>query len=192
MKACSFVLLAFLLTNGPLVRAQKSQVNITHLRFADGVGLSELESNAIIGEVEGSSCPSQGLRRCIAERVANAFQERGYFRAKVRSVVLKDPRSIEEADATVEADPGALYRFGKFKLAGNLLFLPSELEPLVTIHPGDVFDVRKVRETMENLRVYYSGRGYGEVGFEPQTSADDSKHTVSVTLQVDVEMQSKE
>jgi outer membrane protein assembly factor BamA len=154
--------------------------------------LSELEANAILGEGEGISGPSQALQRCIAERVADALQERGYLKAKVRSVVLKKPRSIDEADATVAADPGALYRCGKFKLAGNLVFRPSELEPLVAIHRGDVFDVRKVRETMENLRVYYAGRGYGNVSFPPETSVDDEKKTVSVTLEVDVAMESTE
>lgn len=165
--------------------AQNAQLNITHLRFTDDVGLSEQDSTTIIEEVEGTSCPPDELQRCIAARVLNAFQEHGYFKAVVRSVSVKNPHRITEVEATVAADPGAVYRIVKFELIGRVVFDKSEVQPLITVVPGDLFDVRKMRETMENLRSYYTGRGYGNTSFQPEISANESKHTISIKLQVD-------
>ena len=185
VKVSFFPLLAFLVAVHPSLLCQNEQLNISHLRFADGVSLSEQESATIIDQVEGTSCPADGLQRCIAARVRNAFQEHGYFKAVVRGVSVKSPHSISEVEATVAANPGEVYRIAKFEVVGTLVFQKSELQPLITVVPGDIFDVRKVRETMENLRSYYTERGYGNTSFQPETSTDETKHTVILRLRVD-------
>ena len=192
MKTGFLPSLAFSITFCSLMLSQSTQVNITHLQFTDSVRLSEAESAAITGELEGTSCPSEGLQRCIAARVLNAFQEHGYFKAIVRSVGVKTPHSITEVEATVAADPGALYRIGKFEVVGRAVFDKSELQPSITVRPGDIFDVRKVRETSGIFRSYYTGRGYGNTTFQPKTSTDESKHTISFRLRVDASSESSD
>lgn len=183
VSACSLTVLISL-----CAAAQgQPQVIIGHIAIVDTPGISEHELEKIAHEVEGKACTQDSATQCIGERVRNAFQERGYFKAAVLEPRLKPSTSAGKAEANVVVEPGVQYRLAKFELIGKPIFSPSELAPAITVHTGTIFNIRDVRETMENLRQYYISRGYSKIYMVPSTQVNDQKGEITVSLDVQPE-----
>jgi outer membrane translocation and assembly module TamA len=169
------------------VAQTQPQVTIGHIAIVDTPGISQDELNQIADEVEGKTCTADKSAQCIGERVRNAFQERGYFKASVLEPRVKPSTRAGKVEANVVVDPGALYRVAKFELGGKPIFSPSELAPSITVHTGTIFNIREVRETMENLRHYYVSRGYSKISMIADTQVDEQTHELSITLDIQPE-----
>ncbi len=124
---------------------------------------------------------------CIAGYVRDSFQERGYFKVIVSHVNMKPEVTNGQVSAVVTVDPGARYRLGKVELTGKPIFSQAELAPSITVHSGTIFNIREMRETLENLRRYYASRGYANVSIVPDTMLNERARAISVALDIDPE-----
>jgi len=184
MKVPLPVLLITLFTS--LCVVGQSQVTIGHIAIVDTPEIREHELDQIAHEVEGKACPATKLEDCIMERVRNAFQERGYFKAAVLEPRLKPSMTAGKADANVVVEPGLQYLLAEvqFRFSSQPALSKADLESLITAHPGTIFNIRDVRQTMENVRSYYQSRGYANAAVVVDTHVNDEKRELSLTLEV--------
>lgn len=135
-------------------------------------------------------------------RIQNAYQEKGYFTAKVtdykvdfrdvggngkfRIPLLYPNKPGKRADLTVNVDEGKLYKLNKINFVGVKLFRTPEslMSPVFQMSEGDIFSTAKLRKGFDELRKLYGGFGYidfvGEPGFEPLPGTDKIDLTISV------------
>ncbi len=140
------------------------------------------------------------------ERLRNAYQKRGYFRANVLrheldvrdspgratfllpwSMLFNKPTKRADIDLLVEEGPR--YSRGKLSFTDVELFrVPDQvLGPVFAMTEGAVFDIEKLRKGMENLKKLYGEFGYIDFVAEPsfEFRDDESPPLIDLNLAVD-------
>ncbi len=132
------------------------------------------------------------------EKVRELYQDHGYFYAlpeepevKMRNTAHHWPFFFwswghgKAVDITIPIEQGHQYRLGRFNIRGNKLFKTKQLEPILGMKPGDVFDLSKVRKAIDNLTKLYGEFGYINFVATPDPEPDRKKRIVNLTLDFD-------
>ena len=131
------------------------------------------------------------------ERVRQAYQDKGYFQAKMleetvkiqhkgghgwRLPLIKPNNPGIVADITLPVEEGRLYHLHKMNFAGVKLFRTPEvlMKPLFGMTTGDVFSTDKLRKGLENMRKLYGEFGY--IDFVPEPSFEPVPDTDKIDL----------
>ena len=133
------------------------------------------------------------------ERVRDAYQQKGYFKA-----LVEDPKtSIRDVgggfripliqkgkgkvvDITIPVEEGDLYHLSSIKFTGNKAITNTDaLRRMVPMKDGDIFNVEMIRKGIKNLRDAYGSQGYINFTPVPNTEIDDEKKQISVTFDLD-------
>lgn len=135
-----------------------------------------------------------------AERVRDAYQQHGYFKA-----VVEDPKTQlrdkpggfspippfhrgagKFMDITIPIEEGERYKLKAITFKNNKAILNTQLlRSLFPIKDGETFDTHKISKGLENLRKAYGEYGYINFTAVPDTEIDD-EHKL-LTLNIDVE-----
>ena len=138
------------------------------------------------------------------ERLRNAYQTKGYFRATVlkhdletrdqkgRSlfpIPLLKKKKAKLANIHVTLDEGEQYRRGKLSFTDVELFrVPDQvLGPVFAMTEGAIFDVEKLRKGMENLKKLYGEFGYIDFVAEPSFEFREENDTPLIDLNLAVD-----
>jgi outer membrane protein insertion porin family len=116
------------------------------------------------------------------EKIREAYQDKGYFAAKVlddtvkivpkggkgwRLPLIRMQQPGIYADITIPVEEGRLHYLHSMNFVGVKLFRePSVLMGAFGMREGDVFSTEKLRKGLENLRKIYGGFGY--IDFVPE------------------------
>jgi outer membrane protein insertion porin family len=133
-----------------------------------------------------------------AERVRDAYQQKGYFKA-----LVQDPKtSIRDSggfhlpliqkgggkavDITLPIEEGERYRLKEVKFSGNKAITNiAALRAQIPMKDGDIFNVELMRKGIKNLRDAYGALGYINFTPVPDTEIDDEHKTVTVKFDLD-------
>jgi len=178
--------------NRPTLRVEAPEtvpeIRIVDVRFDGTTKLALSEQNEIAAQImsvvdEGR----KGWLQCMQDRVRDAWQVRGYFRAEVHgeSRELSSSPETKNVALAFHVDAGEQYRLSQIRFKNETQFSAVELRRLFPINDGDIFDVDKIGLGIEATR-----RAYGELGFinftaVPDTSIDDQGHLVVLTVDLD-------
>ncbi len=135
------------------------------------------------------------------ERIRDAYQQKGYFTAKVLDHTLNIvdtpggkkllplpffPKSKpgKEANLTIPVEEGHLFRLHKLSYVGVKLFRTPDVlsKQLFKMDNGDVFAINKLRDGIKNLTKLYGDFGY--IDFVPEPSIDIVPNTDTVDLTI--------
>jgi outer membrane translocation and assembly module TamA len=124
----------------------------------------------------------------LQKRVTIAWQERGYFKARVQAnaKVLTSSPVNQRISVTIHVDAGQQYRLGDITFINNRAVSNVQaLRNLFPIKQGDVFDIAKIRAGVEKLRFAYAELGYINATFVPDTRIDEEHQRISVNIDMD-------
>jgi outer membrane protein insertion porin family len=138
------------------------------------------------------------------EVVRNAYQENGYFRATLihHDLEIRDatgrrlfplpfvfPRTGKRADITMHLEEGRQYRRGKLSFSGVKLFRAPEtvFADVFAMREGEIFNVKKLRDGMENLKKLYGEFGYIDFVAEPSFEFHDQDDPATIDLHLAVD-----
>jgi outer membrane protein insertion porin family len=161
---------------------------VRHVRFDDTQTVTTSERRAIAQELAGL-CFDRNMSGEMLERIRDAFQRRGFFKA-----VVADRLRINVIDASAHPSPvdiaavvneGDRYRFGNVEFKSNKAFSSEELRPLLPLKKGDVFDIEKVRQALKAFRNLYGKQGYINFTPVPDTIFDESDHSITLVIELD-------
>ncbi len=134
--------------------------------------------------------------------VRTLYQDNGYF-----YVVLKEPQTKmtdtkhrwpffffswgrgKRVDVTISVEEGVQYRLGKFVIRGNKLFKQEQIAPVLQLKTGDVFNLGKVRKSIENFQKLYGAYGYINFTATPDIEPDNKKKVINLALDFEEEKQ---
>ncbi|HUN90281.1 MAG TPA: outer membrane protein assembly factor BamA [Terriglobales bacterium] len=134
-----------------------------------------------------------------AERVRDAYQQKGYFKALVQDpkTHIRDTTSIKwyppfgtkhgkAVDITLPIEEGDKYTLKEIKFTGNkALSNTAALRRIIPMKDGDIFNVEMMRKGLKNLRDAYGEYGYINFTPVPNMDIDDEHRTISVTFDLD-------
>jgi len=84
----------------------------------------------------------------------------------------------------VEVVEGARYKVREVTFLGANAVPSEQVFSLSQIHPGDILDTSKVRETLESVRRLYAAIGYPTASIVPQVQIHEAGHWVSLRFNV--------
>lgn len=134
--------------------------------------------------------------------IRTLYQDNGYF-----YVVLKEPLTKmtdtkhrwpffffswgrgKRVDVTIPVEEGAQYRLGRFVIRGNKLFKQEQLALVLQLKTGDVFNLGKVRKSIENFQKLYGAYGYINFTATPDIEPDNKKKVINLALDFEEEKQ---
>ncbi|MGC2322418.1 MAG: outer membrane protein assembly factor BamA [Terriglobales bacterium] len=133
-----------------------------------------------------------------AERVRDALQQKGYFKAIVQDpkTSIRDSKGFhlpfimkgggKEVDITMPIEEGDRYRLKEVKFSGNKAVTQTEiLRRAIPMKDGDVFNVELMRKGIKNLRDLYGHLGYINFTPVPDTEIDEEHKMVIVKFDLD-------
>ncbi len=119
------------------------------------------------------------------EKIRNYYMDRGYANFQIDSTQVAIAPEKEDIFITVNVDEGQVYKVSEVKLAGTFVVPRAELEQLLLIHPGQTFNRKLITGSQELMQNRMGRDGYAFAKVEPVPTADNAKHTVSLTFFVD-------
>ncbi|MGC2698102.1 MAG: outer membrane protein assembly factor BamA [Candidatus Angelobacter sp.] len=133
------------------------------------------------------------------ERVRDAMQEHGYFKA-----VVDDPKTQlhdvttklhipffqkgrgKVMDITMSIEEGDKYRLKAITFKNNKAILNTQLlRSVFPIKDGDTFDKHLIGKGLDNLRKAYGEIGYIDFSSVPTTDIDDEKKLITLNIEVE-------
>ncbi len=139
-----------------------------------------------------------------AERVRDAYQQRGYFKALVGDPKTKmratssifdvrfsktgvtQARGGKAVDVTMPVEEGERYYLAGINFSGNKAISDTTyLRRIFPMKDGDLFDTSQVRKGLEALRKAYGGLGYINFTPVPDTKLDDEHHKITLNIDLD-------
>ena len=133
-----------------------------------------------------------------AERVRQAYRDRGYFRAltgepttQIRTTTGINPFLLKttvgkKIDISIPVEEGERYRLGGITFKGNAHFNNTRaLRAQFAQKDGEYISATLIGKGLENLRKAYAAQGYINFVGTPQTRIDEAKHLVFLDIDID-------
>ena len=173
---------------GSTTRDALHDVRVRSFRLLAGAALSAQDQEQLEHSIAARSYEHSQVSQEIRERVRMAYQDHGYFKATVADpevhVVGQDDRH-QVVDVAVRVDPGRIYRLKEIRLTGAKAFSAEELRPALLLRPGDVFDMGKVRASLEQMLRLYRSKGYLNFVPVPDPRVDEDAGLISLQIDID-------
>lgn len=122
------------------------------------------------------------------ERIRQALQDMGYFKAMVDEPKVSFPAHAEKrglATVTVTAEPGTQYRLGEIRFENTTVFPSAQLRDLFPMSTGEFFNRSKFIESFEKIRGLYETKGYVNFVATPVPMFDESRRTIDMVITID-------
>jgi outer membrane protein insertion porin family len=200
--------LKFVINEGPKVKVGK-------IKFEGNKKLSDRELRSAMKNMKPYGIPHSLILESLfaktydatklsedAERIRNAYQEKGYFKvlvqdpqaqirdtSKFRIFPYPKTRKGKAVDLTVAIEEGERFRLNAINFAGNKAPMfknnAAFLRAQFPMKDGDIFNVAHVRKGLENLRKVYGKFGYINFTPVPDTKIDDGKKLITLDIDLD-------
>jgi len=119
------------------------------------------------------------------EALRSFYLNRGYLEFNVDSTQVSISPDKQGIYITVNVTEGPQYRVSDVKLAGQMLVPEAELQKLITVKPGQVFERDRLTETTKSIGDRLGNDGYAFANVNAVPELDKEKGTVAFTLFVD-------
>jgi outer membrane translocation and assembly module TamA len=169
------------------------KVIIASVEFQDGDGMPEELHAQIKRDIAkqefrvGPGTPDMDWINELDEAVLlDALQKAGYFKAQPHTtpyLIRAEAHQLQYA-VRIDVESGPQYRVGKIEFADFTAFTEEDLRKKVQLATGEVFDVGKIRDTLDSILRLYQAKGYIDLTIEPQMEVDDEKHQIAVMLKL--------
>ncbi len=119
------------------------------------------------------------------ERLRSYYLDRGYleFKSEPPQVTISPDR--KEMFITITISEGQPYTVTSVKLAGELLGLDAEINQLVLVKAGELFNGAQTNATAKGITDYLGSLGYAFANVNPNPALNREKQTADLTFYVD-------
>jgi len=162
-------------------------VRIHNLTIGGVSHVSSVELASIEAELKQNCCGHAETQE-IRERILYAFQERGYFEARMDHMEVTPvethlaPPSL---DVSASISDGQQFRLQAIQFNGNHALSSEQLRQQFRIRDGEIFNTDEIRQGLEGLRREYMSQGFINFTPVPNTDADEQSGTITLIIDVD-------
>jgi len=116
-----------------------------------------------------------------AFRVKDVYMKRGYLDAYVSKPLMRVDFGSYNAEVDYQVSEGNQYRVGEVSISQNIEGLDSEdLLDNLTLKKGKIFNIKRMRADMKNLKEAVGNLGYAYANVSPQMHKDPEAKTVNL------------
>ncbi|HUA24373.1 MAG TPA: outer membrane protein assembly factor BamA [Steroidobacteraceae bacterium] len=119
------------------------------------------------------------------ERLRDYYMDRGYANFQINSTQVQISPEKNDIFIDVNITEGQVYSISSVKLAGIFVVPKPELEQLVEIKPGEIFNRKLITGTQKLIQDRLGEDGYAFAKVDPVPTPNDSNHTVALTFFID-------
>ncbi len=113
------------------------------------------------------------------------YLRNGYVDFNVKDIKGTFTPTREYYSVVFTVDEGPQYDFGKLTIDNPFQDVPtSELQDIIVMKTGDVYNVDKVEETMSQLRSKIADYGYAFINIEPIPTKNDDAKTIDLNFKI--------
>lgn len=179
----------FTLSEGPLVRVES-------VRFT---GAHALSTRTLMRQIKSGGTGSRWLPDFLsrprpfraelfaedAERIVQAYHDRGYVAAtvgtpEIRDEARSDDQRTQWVSLTVPIVEGRQHTVSAVGFDGNTVFSAEQLATLFTLRPGEVYNEGRIRKGLEKAREVYGAAGHYEFTAYPDLTPDAAPPPVAL------------
>jgi outer membrane protein assembly factor BamA len=169
-------------------------LKIASLSFGDAALATNPAVQQHLTEIVGKPYSRTAIDVFLAEQIRPVYSKQGYLQAKLgpAEVRLSGPPSAqlpEEIPVFVPVNAGAVYHFLAAEWSGNNVLSSISLDSFLGLKSGAVGDGLEIEGGLERIRDEYGRRGYLDVTVQPETSFNETAHTVSYKIAITEGMQ---
>jgi outer membrane protein insertion porin family len=119
------------------------------------------------------------------EAMKSLYVNSGYLDFKVIKITTELSTSKEDIDIDIKISEGAEYKVGAISFKGDLLNQSvKELKELLTINTNDVFERKKVIESIQAITDVFADQGYAFAKIDPITTENSKTHTIDLNIDI--------
>jgi outer membrane translocation and assembly module TamA len=172
---------------------QQQKVVISEVRFATATQLPIAMRDQAAAELRRKEFHADGdwLNEAL-DALRATWQDHGYYKVELKAqpLLLSGPDPLRQfAILTVHVDEGLQYRLDEIRF-NSANALPAEtLRAMVPLQDGELFRVNKIREGLANIYRRYAELGFLDVTMHPETEVDVERQRITLTLEVDEQLQ---
>ncbi len=106
------------------------------------------------------------------EKIKSFYKEKGYLDVRVDDPIIE----VEEDEfiITVHVEENKRYYVGDISYQGNSIFGVAQLEKLLKYSSGDVYNLKLVQDSYDNIGAAYADEGYIYVSITPNENVRDT------------------
>ena len=119
------------------------------------------------------------------EKLRNFYMDRGYANFQIDTTQEAIAPEKEDIFITVNVQEGEVFKLSSVKLAGTFVVPEKELEQLLVVQPGQIFNRKLITNTQELIQNRLGRDGYAFAKVEPVPTPDNATHEVALTFFID-------
>jgi outer membrane protein insertion porin family len=169
-------------------RAKIRQVNVvgnTKFKQKDVVEGFELKTPNWLSWYKQDDRYSRESLQGDLERLRNFYMDRGFANFQIESTQVEIAPEKQDIFITVNVQEGEVFKLSSVKLAGTFVVPRKELERLLVVQPGQIFNRKLITATQELIQNRLGRDGYAFAKVEPVPTPDNATHEISLTFFVD-------
>ncbi|MFN9771696.1 MAG: outer membrane protein assembly factor BamA [Burkholderiales bacterium] len=120
------------------------------------------------------------------ERIRSFYLNRGYLEFAVTSTQVSIDPDREGVYITINVSEGDRYTVSGYRFSGNTLGRDKELDSLMLIREGEVFNGQRLADSTRSMTELYGSIGYAFANVNAIPEVDRDKRTVFFNVTVDV------
>lgn len=117
-------------------------------------------------------------------RITSAYKNQGYLQVRVLDPKVEVEKEIKGIYITIPIVEGAQYYVGKIEIKGDEIYSAEELNKLIDMKEGEVFDQSKFRQSIIKITDAYADKGYVSVEAIPKTDINDENKRVDAKIDI--------
>ena len=169
------------------------KVKVTRIQFQTPVPLIPSEHQKLLEDLRKAGWKrwqeqTYDFTKDTAEELTRQmFQNKGYYNAQVSAEFIPTPARHSKNTVVVmlRVTPGRRYRVATISWQGVSVFPKYQLEKLIPLKSGDVFNRTMFAKGLEAARNLYLSQGYINFTYVPTPQVDDEAETVAFVIDVD-------
>ncbi|NEN75164.1 outer membrane protein assembly factor BamA [Pelistega sp. NLN82] len=172
--------------------AEGSRARIRDINFVGNKAISSsdledemnLTTSGFMTWYTGTDKFSRDTLNSDVERIQDYYLDRGYLDAKVESPQVSISPNLRDIDINITVDEGQPYTIRHLNVAGDLLGMNEELEGLIVNKSGELYNVTKVRQTVNAIALRLGELGYATAQVNPVPQVVPGTQEVDVIFYV--------
>ncbi|PLC51033.1 outer membrane protein assembly factor BamA [Pollutimonas subterranea] len=168
--------------------AKIKQINIVgNETFSEGTLLGEMEltDSGMMTWYTGTDKYSREKLEGDIERIRSFYLDRGYLEYSSEPPQVSISPDRQDIFVTLTIHEGQPYTVRSVKLAGDLLGLDANIQPLLQVKEGEKFSATKTNATVKAITEYLGSLGYAFANVNPNPVLDRENHEADLTFYVD-------
>src|SRR5258708_6766168 len=164
-------------------------LKIGSLSFSDAALAKNPMVQQHLSEINGKPYSRTTIDVFLTEQIRPVYLRQGYLKAKLGppEVRLSGPpteKLPEQLPVYVPVATGEVYHFGHAQWYGNNVISSIALDAYLGLKNGAVANGMDMEAALEQIREEYGRRGYLDATVQPESSFDDTAHTVSYKIAI--------